>query len=58
MDNLRLVSPEMFMLCAICVVLVGDLFVKSERRHLAYELSQFALVITLVLTWWVSPEKG
>lgn len=46
------------MLCAICVVLVGDLFVKSERRHLAYELSQFALVITLVLTWWVSPEKG
>ncbi len=58
MDNLQLVAPEMFLLCAICVVLIGDLFVTENRKPLAYGLSQVALLVTLILTWWISPETG
>ncbi len=58
MDNLSLAAPEMFLLCAICLILIGDLFVTEDRRPLAYGLSQVALVVTLILTWWISPETG
>ena len=58
MDNLGLAAPEMFMLGAICLILVGDLFVTEERKPLTYGLSQIALVVTLILTWWISPEEG
>jgi len=58
MDNLGLAAPEMFLLCAICLILIGDLFVTDERRPLAYGLSQIALLVTLILTWWISPETG
>jgi len=58
MDNLGLVAPEMFLLCAICLILIGDLFVTEDRRPLAYGLSQVALLVTLILTWWISPETG
>ncbi len=58
MDNLGLAAPEMFLLCAICLILIGDLFVKEDRRPLAYDLSQVALLATLILTWWISPETG
>ena len=58
MDNLGLAAPEMFMLGAICLILVGDLFVTEERKPLTYGLSQIALIVTLILTWWISPEEG
>ena len=58
MDNLALVTPEIFLLCAICVILVGDLYVSEERRFLSYHLSQIALVITLLFCWSVTPETG
>ncbi len=58
MENLGLAAPEMFLLCAICLILVGDLFVTDERKPLAYGLSQVALLVTLVLTWWISPDDG
>jgi len=58
MDNLALVAPEMFLLCAICLILIGDLFVTEDRRPLAYGLSQVALLVTLILTWWISPDTG
>jgi len=58
MDNLGLAAPEMFLLCAICLILIGDLFVTEDRRPLAYGLSQVALLVTLILTWWISPETG
>jgi len=58
MDNMGLAAPEMFMLCAICLILVGDLFVSEQRKQLSYGLSQVALIVTLILTWWVSPETG
>ena len=58
MENLGLAAPEMFLLGAICLILVGDLFVSDERKPLTYGLSQIALIVTLILTWWVSPDEG
>lgn len=58
MNNIGLATPEIFLLCAICIILVGDLFVAEDRRPLAYILSQVSLVITLLLTWYISPETG
>lgn len=58
MDNLVLASPEIFLLCAICVILIGDLYVSAEKQLFAYQLSQVALVFTLLLTWSVAPETG
>lgn len=58
MDNLGLATGEIFLLCAICVILIGDLFVREEQRPLAYLLAQVSLVVTLLLTWTVSPETG
>lgn len=58
MNNISLATPEIFLLCAICVILVGDLFVSEDKRKLGYALSQVSLVITLFLTWTVAPEAG
>ena len=58
MDNLGLAAPEMFLCCAICLILIGDLFVTEERKPMAYALSQIALLVTLILTWWISPDTG
>ena len=58
MDNLGLAAPEMFLLCAICLILVGDLFVSEQRKQFSYGLSQVALIVTLILTWWITPETG
>ncbi len=58
MNNVGLATPEIFLLCAICVILIGDLFVAESRRPLAYMLSQVTLLITLLLTWIISPETG
>lgn len=58
MNNVGLATPEIFLLCAICVILIGDLFVTENRRPLAYMLSQVTLLITLLLTWIISPETG
>jgi len=58
MDNLGLATGEIFLLCAICVILVGDLYVREDQRPLAYLLAQVSLVGTLLLTWSVAPESG
>ena len=58
MENLGLAAPEMFLACAICLILIGDLFVTEERKPMAYALSQIALLVTLILTWWISPDTG
>jgi NADH-quinone oxidoreductase subunit N len=43
--------PEMFLLGAVCVILVADLFVAEENRVVTYALTQAALASTTVLTW-------
>jgi NADH-quinone oxidoreductase subunit N len=42
--------PEIFLLVMICTILLVDLFVKQKEKMLTYNLSQFALVGTIILT--------
>ena len=58
MDNLGLATGEIFLLCAICVILIGDLYVRENQRPLAYLLAQVSLIGTLLITWSVAPESG
>ncbi len=43
--------PEIFLLGAVCVILVADLFVKDENRIVTYGLTQAALAGTIAVTW-------
>jgi NADH-quinone oxidoreductase subunit N len=43
-------SAEIFLLAAVCVILVADLFISDERRYLTYGLTQVALVVTALMT--------
>jgi NADH-quinone oxidoreductase subunit N len=45
--------PEIFLLLAVCVILVSDLFIRDENRIVTYGLTQAALVgcIFLTITW-------
>lgn len=42
--------PEIFLLCAICALLLTDLFVRSERRGLIHFLAIGILAATAILT--------
>ncbi len=49
--------PELFLLLAVCVILIADLFVKEENRIVTYGLTQAALLGTIALTWvWSTRE--
>ena len=43
--------PEIFLLGAVCVILVADLFVAEENRIVTYGLTLAALAGTFVVTW-------
>jgi NADH-quinone oxidoreductase subunit N len=43
--------PEIFLLLAVCVILIADLFIKDENRIATYGLTQGALLLTIVITW-------
>ena len=43
--------PEIFLLTAVCVILVADLFVKDENRIVTYGLTQAALAGTIAVLW-------
>ena len=49
MNNLHVATPEIFLLVAVCTVLVVDLFQTDKRRVVTYWLSQATLVVTLAL---------
>ncbi len=42
--------PELYLLGALCCVLVIDLFVKDSQRDVTFFLAQLSLLVTLVLT--------
>ncbi|MBL4647469.1 MAG: NADH-quinone oxidoreductase subunit NuoN [Gammaproteobacteria bacterium] len=42
--NFKIVSPELFILGMVCVVLLVDLFVSQRKRLLTYALTQLTLV--------------
>lgn len=49
--------PELFLLLAVCVILIADLYVKDENRIATYGLTQAALVGCIALTWtWAARE--
>jgi NADH-quinone oxidoreductase subunit N len=49
--------PEIFLLLAVCVVLISDLFIKDENRIVTYGLTQASLVGCIFLTIaWSTPE--
>src|SRR5688572_24159157 len=50
--------PEIFLLGAVCVILVSDLFVAEENRVVTYMLTQAALAGTVIIIWRTasSPE--
>jgi NADH-quinone oxidoreductase subunit N len=47
--NIAIALPEVFLLGMACLVLVVDVYLPRDRRNVTYVLSQFALIITLVL---------
>ncbi len=51
MPDLTPAIPEIFLLTMACVVLVVDLFLKQEQRHLTFWLTQLTLVGLFLLTW-------
>ncbi|HVE50717.1 MAG TPA: NADH-quinone oxidoreductase subunit NuoN [Casimicrobiaceae bacterium] len=40
------ILPEVVLLCAACLVLIVDLFITDERRHVSYWLTQGSLFVT------------
>ena len=49
--------PELFLLLAVCVVLIADLFVSDENRIVTYGLTQASLIGCVFLIWaWSSRE--
>jgi NADH-quinone oxidoreductase subunit N len=50
--------PELFLLLAVCVILIADLYVAEENRIVTYGLTQAALFGCIFLTWvWATPAK-
>jgi NADH-quinone oxidoreductase subunit N len=49
--------PELFLLIAVCVILVADLFVSAENRILTYGLTQAALAGTILVIWLTAAQE-
>jgi len=49
--------PELFLLAAVCVILVADLFVAPENRIVTYGLTQAALAATFIITWLTAAQE-
>jgi NADH-quinone oxidoreductase subunit N len=49
--------PELFLLGAVCVILIADLFVDPENRIVTYGLTLAALVGTFIVTWLTAARE-
>ncbi|WP_035053486.1 NADH-quinone oxidoreductase subunit NuoN [Andreprevotia chitinilytica] len=47
--NASFATPEIFLLCAACAILLIDLFVSNAKRHITYVLTLAALAVTAYL---------
>jgi len=47
--NIAITWPEIFLLGMACVILVVDVFIEDDRRHLTYLLSQLTLLMTAAI---------
>lgn len=50
------VAPEIFLLTAICIVLVVDLFVSDEQRVISFHMSMASLVATALVLLVSAPQ--
>ena len=50
LNDLAPASAEIFLLAAVCIILVADLFISDQRRYLTYGLTQVTLVATALMT--------
>jgi NADH-quinone oxidoreductase subunit N len=48
-NDLMPAAAEVFLLCAVSVILIVDLFVSDRRRILTYGLTQLALLVTAMI---------
>ncbi len=48
--NLLTVLPELVILTAASIILLVDLFLRDDQRHVSYWLAQFALLVALCVT--------
>ena len=48
--NLMTVMPELVILTAASIILLVDLFLRDDQRHVSYWLTQFALLLALCVT--------
>ncbi|MBE9608493.1 NADH-quinone oxidoreductase subunit NuoN [Chitinilyticum piscinae] len=48
--NAWVATPEIFLLCSACIVLLFDLFVSESRKQVTYLLTLLVLALTAVLT--------
>ncbi len=55
--DIILVTPELFLLAATCVVLIADVFLSGRFPLLTYHLAQASLVITAGLSLALFPES-
>lgn len=56
MPEFMLALPEIVLLCAICFVLVADLFISDEKRVITFWLSMASLLVTLLAVFYSQPE--
>src|SRR3954454_920283 len=49
--------PELFLLTAVCVILIADLFVSAENRVVTYGLTLAALAGTLIVIWLTAAQE-
>lgn len=49
MQSLWVALPEVFLLCAVCVVLLVDVFLPKHFRHLTYYVIQATLIVAFFL---------
>lgn len=57
-ESLSLLGAELFLLIAICVVLVVDVFSKDESRGLTYLLTLVSIFVTALIAMASVPETA
>ena len=58
MTDYYLAAPEMFIALAICVVLLVDVYLRDEQRHITYLLAMLALIGTAAFSASVTVEES
>lgn len=56
--DLRVIAPELFLVCSTFAILLIDLFLKPTLRHVTHWLALLALVVAGILVWTGAPPMG